>query len=127
VRLRSAIAAAAALLWLGCSSGLGEPCGEASPCPNRLMCATPPSDGGAAAQGVCDYPRGEEGDPCTAAAECESAFTCSNHFAPGSRYGTCTAKRLAGEACFADRDCTSGKCTGATGTTLDGTCAKPKP
>jgi hypothetical protein len=73
-------------------------------------------------KGVCDYPLRGEGEPCSQAAECQAALTCSNHFEPNTRYGRCVQKRGPGEACFQDRDCLT-KCEGASGTALDGTCA----
>ncbi len=105
-----------------CAVGIGQPCGQDRACPSGLRCSFPQVGGAPAANGVCDYPLRAEGEPCTVAAECENALTCSNHFNPGSRYGTCTPKRAAGEACFVNRDCASNRCTGASGTRLDGTC-----
>jgi len=110
----------------GCAVGLGEPCDADTPCPDELVCAFPQAGGTNAARGVCDYPLKKAGEPCTVVAECESTLTCSNHFTPQDRYGTCVAPRQNGEACFVARDCVSGRCEGASGTALDGTCA-PKP
>lgn len=113
----------AAALAAGCAVGLGEACSDELPCPQVLTCARPPlRDGGAAPVGYCDYPLRVEGEPCTRAAECQSALTCSNHFAPGSRYGTCVPRRGAGEACFVPRDCVSNRCQGGSGRSLDGVC-----
>lgn len=115
-------------VWLsGCSVGLAERCSADAPCPAGLLCRIPPNDGGTPdASGVCDHPYRAEGEPCSGAGECEPQLTCSNHFAPGTRYGRCTPKREDGAACFAHRDCVSGRCAGASGTELDGTCA-PQP
>ena len=110
------------LLATACAVGLGDPCSAQAPCPQGLVCNFPP----AASSGVCDYPLRVEGEPCTRAAECEAAFTCSNHFTPGDRYGTCVPKREDGAPCFADRDCQSGNCAGESGTALDGVCS-PRP
>ncbi len=74
------------------------------------------------ANGVCDYPLKSEGKPCTMAAECETQLTCSNHFTPNNRYGTCVQKLPSGSACFQNRDCQSNRCTGADGSSLSGTC-----
>jgi hypothetical protein len=120
-----------ALLWagllgaLGCHSGLGEPCDAGTPCPEGLVCSYPPQPREPVEdpKGGCDYPPRAEGEPCSLAAECAHSLTCSNHFAPGTRYGRCVPQRDAGEACFQDRDCTSGRCEGESGTALDGTCA----
>ncbi len=110
---------------VGCHSGVGERCDAQSPCPEGLECSVPPLPKGGVEnpQGVCDYPPRAEGEPCSQAAECQSALTCSNHFESGARYGRCVPRRGAGEACFQDRDCASGDCAGASGTALDGTCA----
>jgi hypothetical protein len=115
-------ALALGFLLAGCSTGLGELCDATHACPKELICRVPPNDGGEPASGICDHPHRTLGEQCSAAAECEPALTCSNHFAPGSRYGECTAKRVDGESCFADRDCESGNCEGASGSQLDGTC-----
>ncbi|HLL54128.1 MAG TPA: hypothetical protein VK447_11300 [Myxococcaceae bacterium] len=106
-----------------CAVGIGQPCSQERACPRGLVCSFPTVGGAPAANGVCDYPLRPEGEPCTVAAECETALTCSNHFEPGGRYGVCTPKRAGGEACFVNRDCTSNRCTGASGTEVDGTCA----
>lgn len=103
--------------------GLGNPCDADTTCPSGLTCNFPPG----ATRGVCDYPLRAEGEPCTQAAECEQALTCSNHFTPNNRYGTCVATREDGAACFADRDCQSGFCVGASGTALDGVCMTDPP
>jgi hypothetical protein len=60
------------------------------------------------------------------AAECERELTCSNHFTPQDRYGSCVQRRGDGEPCFTDRDCVSERCTGASERALDGTCM-PEP
>jgi hypothetical protein len=113
----------AGVLAAGCASGLGEPCDARTACPEDLACSFPTGKDGPAQRGICDYPLRGEGAACTVAAECEKALTCSNHFTPGDRYGTCVKKRAEGEACFADRDCESGTCAGASGKALDGACA----
>ncbi len=113
----------AVVLAAGCSSGLGEPCDAQKACPDDLMCSFPRGEDGPALQGVCDYALRGEGEACTVAAECAQALTCSSHFTPGDRYGTCVKKRAEGEACFDDRDCESGTCEGASGDALDGACA----
>lgn len=113
----------AVVLAAGCASGLGEPCDAQAACPEDLVCNFPRGEDGPAPRGVCDYPLRGEGAACTVAAECERALTCSNHFTPGDRYGTCVKKRAEGEACFQDRDCESGTCEGASGGALDGACA----
>lgn len=113
----------AAVLAAGCSSGLGEPCDARTACPEDLVCSFPSGDDGPTPRGVCDYPLRGEGEACTLAAECEKALTCSSHFTPGDRYGTCVKPRAEGDACFTDRDCESGTCAGASGTALDGACA----
>jgi hypothetical protein len=115
------------LLWLlagahGCAVGLGEPCESDAGCAQGLVCSLPRVEGGTAPFGVCDYPLKAEGEPCTIAAECQEELTCSNHFTPGTRYGTCVRRRGAGEPCFMDRDCVSGRCAGASGHALDGKC-----
>ncbi len=109
----------------GCRTGLGEACDAQAPCPEGLVCSVPTHPEGSVEdpQGVCDYAQRKEGEVCSLAAECERAFTCSNHFNPGTRYGTCVPRRATGEACFQDRDCLVGKCDGASGEALDGTCA----
>ncbi|MBI3182891.1 MAG: hypothetical protein HYZ28_12205 [Myxococcales bacterium] len=115
----------AALIAGGCTSGLGEPCDEEVPCPEGLLCRVPPNDGGLAMPaGVCDYPSKKEGERCSAGADCESQLTCSNHFAPGTRYGVCVQKLEDGAACFADRDCKGGRCLGKSGTVVDGSCGR---
>jgi hypothetical protein len=108
----------------GCSVGLGQPCGDGGgACPSGLICSRPTQpDGGVAAAGVCDYPLRPEGEPCLAANQCEAALTCSVHFEPGGRYGTCVPRRAAGEPCFQDRDCAGGRCAGGSGQALDGAC-----
>jgi hypothetical protein len=60
------------------------------------------------------------------AAECERELTCSNHFTPQDRYGSCVQRRGDGEPCFTDRDCVSERCTGASERALDSTCM-PEP
>jgi len=122
VRLWGWLAALAALL-AGCGTSLGERCGRDSDCASGFICARPVRDEGPAASGVCDYPLRERDEPCTVAAECAQSLTCSNHFAEGDRYGTCVPRREDGSTCFADRDCESEHCEGASGTALDGTCA----
>lgn len=120
---RAALVVAVAVLGTACGAGLGQDCSEQAPCPDGLVCNRPSLPGGAVSTlGVCDYPLRPEGAPCTRAAECESTLTCSNHFAPGTRYGTCVQKRAAGEACFVKRDCVSNVCRGASGFALDGIC-----
>jgi len=106
-------------LVLSCLSGLGERCAANQPCPEALQCSYPPGDGGV---GICDYPPKQFGDPCSSALECAADLTCSIHFTPGQRYGTCVHRRGDGEPCFEDRDCQSNFCAGATGTGIDGTC-----
>jgi len=113
----------AGVLAAGCASGLGEPCDAQTACREDLACSFPTGKDGPAPRGICDYPLRGEGAACTVAAECEKALTCSNHFTPGDRYGTCVKTRAEGEACFADRDCESGTCAGASGKALDGACA----
>ena len=119
------LAAVLVLGATGCRTGLGEACDADAPCPEGLVCNVPSHPEGSVEdpQGVCDYAQRKEGEVCSAAAECERAFTCSNHFNPGTRYGTCVPRRATGEACFADRDCLVGKCDGASGEAVDGTCA----
>ena len=113
----------AAALCAGCEVGVGQDCSASVSCPDGLSCSFPRLPGGTVSErGVCDYPLRGEGEPCTRAAECESALTCSNHFEAGGRYGSCVQKRAAGQACFMDRDCSSGTCQGESGTALDGTC-----
>ncbi len=107
------------LVLAACSPELGKPCGPDRPCPSGLTCWVPSG----AAAGICDYPLRTEGETCTQAAECAAGLTCSNHFTPGQRYGACEPARPDGSACFASRDCQSGRCAGASGTALDGTCA----
>lgn len=114
----------AVVLGAGCASGLGEPCDARETCPDGLVCSFPKGDDGPAPRGICDYPLRAEGEACTVAAECEKSLTCSNHFTPGDRYGTCVKPRADGEACFTDRDCESGTCVGASGTALDGACGE---
>lgn len=109
----------AALLAAGCASGLGDVCDASTPCPDDFVCSFPDEE---AALGVCDYPLRAEGEECTVAAECGRSLTCSNHFTPGDRYGTCVQQRADGERCFVDRDCAGGTCEGASGSALDGTC-----
>jgi hypothetical protein len=101
-----------------CSPGLGERCSADEPCPQGLVCTFPP----AATSGVCDYAVHGLGESCTRAAECESALTCSTHFQPGSRYGTCVPRAAAGAPCFMGRDCQSGTCDGSSGSAADGVC-----
>jgi hypothetical protein len=107
---------------VGCHSGLGEVCDAQSPCPEGLVCSVPPPPKGGVEnpKGVCDYPPRAQGEPCSQAAECEAALTCSNHFSPNTRYGQCVPRRAPGEACFQDRDCLT-KCEGASGDAF-GTC-----
>lgn len=120
---RPAGAALLGALLCACSPGLGERCSDEAPCPAGLQCAVPPPvDGGTSTAGVCDYPLRAIGERCSQAAECELALTCSNHFQPGSRYGTCVPQASPGASCFMDRDCQSGACIGASGTGLDGVC-----
>ncbi|WP_224244053.1 hypothetical protein [Hyalangium gracile] len=114
-----------ALLGTGCSIGLGERCETDGDCADELVCSKPSQGNEPAPSGVCDYPRRGLDEPCTVSAECEASLTCSNHFTPGDRYGKCVAPREEGSACFADRDCVSGTCEGASGSALDGTCAPP--
>jgi len=122
VSARLLLGAAAAALLSSCSVGVGQGCSDAE-CPQGLVCSrTPLGDGGFAPQGVCDYPLRADGDPCLAASQCEPSLTCSNHFEPGGHYGTCVPRLAAGEACFANRDCQSNRCIGASGQALDGTC-----
>ncbi|WP_257450146.1 P2X purinoceptor [Archangium lipolyticum] len=119
------------LLWavmlgaLGCHSGLGTACDAETTCPEGLVCSfpPPPKEGGEGLKGLCDYPPRGLDEPCSQAAECETALTCSNHFEPNTRYGRCVPRRASGEACFQDRDCATGRCEGASGSALDGTCA----
>ncbi|MFP2923804.1 hypothetical protein ACLESO_01050 [Pyxidicoccus sp. 3LG] len=111
------------MLAAGCSSGLGEPCDVGTACPDDLVCSFPSGDDGPGPNGVCDYPLRGEGGECTVAAQCEGSLTCSSHFTPGDRYGTCVKKRGDGAPCFADRDCEGGTCEGASGSALDGFCA----
>jgi hypothetical protein len=111
------------VLNLGCAEGLGDSCDAQTACPDDLVCSFPSGDDGPAPRGICDYPLRAEGEACTLAAECEKALTCSSHFTPGDRYGTCVKQRADGEVCFEDRDCESGTCAGASGTALDGVCA----
>lgn len=115
------------LVWglggAGCAVGIGQTCNATTPCASELVCSYPlGSDGGSLANGVCDYPLRSEGKPCTVAAECEDALTCSNHFTPNNRYGTCVPKRANGSPCFQNRDCQSNRCNGADGVSLSGTC-----
>jgi len=106
----------------GCALGLGEPCEVSTDCPEKLICAIPRGEGGDTTRGVCDYPLKQENERCTVASDCERSLTCSNHFTPGERYGTCVVRKQNGAPCFMDRDCVSGNCAGASGTALDGTC-----
>jgi hypothetical protein len=110
------------LMASGCGTALGERCAADGDCGEELVCSRPKVNGELAATGVCDYALRAENEPCTVAAECARELTCSNHFEPGSRYGSCVPQRADGEACFADRDCASGSCAGASGSALDGTC-----
>lgn len=120
---RAAVVVLLAMLASSCAVGIGQDCSVQLPCPEGLVCSRPPVPGGGVAEvGICDYPLRAEGEPCTRAKECEATLTCSNHFAPGTRYGTCVPKRTAGEACFVKRDCVSNVCRGASGTGLDGVC-----
>jgi hypothetical protein len=113
------------MLGAGCASGLGEPCDAGNACPDALVCSFPNGEDGPAPRGICDYPPRAEGEACTVAADCEKSLTCSSHFTPGDRYGTCVKPRPDGEACFMDRDCQSGTCVDASGTALDGVCGEP--
>lgn len=110
----------------GCGEPLGTRCTADEDCGEALVCSRPRVNGQPAASGVCDYPLRAENEPCTVAAECASTLTCSSHFVVGGRYGQCVPQRAEGEACFADRDCASGSCAGASGRALDGTCAAPE-
>ncbi|HYO51241.1 hypothetical protein [Archangium sp.] len=119
------------LLWtvivgaVGCHSGVGDTCDARTACPEGLECSFPPPPRGDPVEdplGVCDFPPRGEGEPCSQAADCQSALTCSNHFEPNTRYGRCVPRRGPDEACFQDRDCLT-KCEGESGTALDGTCA----
>ncbi|MCP3137507.1 P2X purinoceptor [Pyxidicoccus xibeiensis] len=114
------------VLAAGCSSGLGEPCDAQTACPDDLVCSFAQGEDGPASLGVCDYPLRGEGGACTVAAECERSLTCSNHFTPGDRYGTCVKKLADGAACFTDRDCQGGTCEGASGSALDGVCTSER-
>lgn len=114
------------LLGGGCAVGLAQDCSADVACPEGLVCTYPTVGGSPAAQGLCDYPLRAEGEPCTSAAECEATLTCSNHFTPNDRYGTCTPKRALGEACLVNRDCQTNTCSGATGQAADGVCAAKK-
>lgn len=113
-------------IWLGgagCAAGIGQICNATTACPSELVCSYPVgSDGGTLANGVCDYPLKSEGQPCTVAAECDNALTCSNHFSPNTRYGTCVPRRGTGSPCFQSRDCQSNRCNGADGVSLSGVC-----
>lgn len=101
---------AAALALVACSNGVGDRCALNQPCPEDLVCSHPPGDAGV---GVCDYPPRQYGEPCSSADECAPELTCSNHFTPGIRHGTCVHRRQDGEVCFVDRDCVSGRCRDA--------------
>ena len=103
-----------------CSTGLGDRCAPNQPGPEALECREPFADAGA---GVCDYPFKAFGDPCSRAEECAPELTCSNHFTPGERWGTCVHRLPDSARCFADRDCASGTCVGRSGFAVDGTCA----
>jgi hypothetical protein len=120
------LSAVVLLAAAGCRTGLGEACDADSPCPEGLVCNVPAHPEGSVdnPQGICDYAPRKEGEVCSLGEECERALTCSNHFAPGTRYGTCVPRREAGEACFLDRDCKKGVCLGASGTALDGVCGE---
>ena len=107
----------AVMLLSGCAVGIGDECSADGDCNHGLVCSRPTGS----TLGVCDYPLKAVGEPCTVAAECEAALTCSNHFTPNQRYGTCVAPRGAGEGCLQDRDCTSGTCDGPSSAAL-GTC-----
>jgi hypothetical protein len=114
---------ALALAGSGCAVGIGQTCNPSTACPSDLVCSYPRgADGGTLANGVCDYALKPEGMPCTVAAECDTTLTCSNHFTPNNRYGTCAPKLPSGGACFQNRDCQSNRCDGADGTTLSGIC-----
>ncbi|MCI0572616.1 MAG: hypothetical protein L0Y66_17830 [Myxococcaceae bacterium] len=117
------LVAAMALTLAGCAAGLGEPCSAEVSCPEGLHCSFPEVEGAPAATGVCDYALRQEGEACTVANECEESLTCSNHFTPGVRYGTCTPRLVDGSACSADRDCLSGHCEGTSGEAADGVCS----
>ena len=119
--MRTWLSWAVVLAVVGCHSGLGDVCDEGTPCPEGLVCSIPRGNA-EQPKGICDYPLKAQGAPCSQAAECEAALTCSTHFSPNTRYGQCVPKRGAGEACFQDRDC-QGRCEGESGTALDGTCA----
>ncbi|MFY0562530.1 hypothetical protein ACN28E_01700 [Archangium lansingense] len=121
------------LLWVvmlgavGCNEGVGDRCDADTACPEGLACSFPPPPRSGPVedpQGVCDYPLKAEGEPCSQAAECQTALTCSNHFTPNTRYGQCVPKHGLGEACFQDRDCAAGTCEGADENGLGGTCAE---
>lgn len=98
------------LLFGGCAEGPGQLCGTHRPCERPLTCRFP-SPG--AEQGVCDYEPLGFGERCEGAEACADELTCSSHFTPGERYGTCIFRRQAGEPCTVGRDCVSKTCDGS--------------
>lgn len=116
---RVVVIAAGALALLSCANGVGERCADNAPCPPSLRCSKVSAD---AESGVCDYPPRTFGEACSRADECEETLTCSSHFTPGERYGTCVHLRADGQPCYVNRDCQSGVCEGATPEAVTGTC-----
>lgn len=107
-------------LWLcACTNGVGEPCAPNRPCAPSLECVTA---GETEEAGVCDYPLGAFGARCESAASCAAELTCSSHFTPGERYGTCIHRQEVGAPCVVDRDCESGRCEAAPSGGASGVC-----
>ena len=114
---------AALLLVLGvsgCTNGVGELCASNRPCPPSLECVRA---GDTSDTGICDYPLAGFGARCELASQCEPGLTCSSHFTPGERYGTCVHQRDVGEPCAVDRDCLSGRCDSSLTPGAQGRCA----
>lgn len=107
-------------LAAACTNGVGEPCAENRPCAASLECVYAQDAG---AVGLCDYPLGDLGARCETAASCGPGLTCSSHFTPGERYGSCVHQRGAGELCTVDRDCVSGRCEPGLTAGAPGRCA----
>lgn len=105
----------AAVALLSCSNGVGDVCADNQPCVPALRCVFPTAD---AQLGVCDYPPRQFGERCSRGEECADDLTCSSHFTPSERYGTCIHRLEAGAGCVQDRDCLGGACS-------DGLCALP--